>query len=81
MLTWIGSLLFAALTFPIGLIIPAYFYVKANGDEPPNQGTLECATVILWGIPGIAAVELGGKKTRYQLIGYFSDRLNSALNG
>lgn len=62
MLTWVGAVVVGLLTLPIGLVIPAYFYVKANGDEPPNQGTLECATIILWGILGIAAVELGGKR-------------------
>lgn len=59
--TWVAAVLFAVLTFPVGLLIPAYFFVKASRDEPPNQTPLEVWTVILLGIFGIAAVEIGGR--------------------
>lgn len=58
---WIGAVIFALLTFPIGLAIPAYFYIKASRDEPVDQTPLEVWTVILWGILGIVAVEIGGR--------------------
>lgn len=47
------------ILFPVGLVIPLYFFIKASRDEPPDQGTLEVATVIVWGILGMIAVELG----------------------
>jgi hypothetical protein len=62
MLTWVGAVVFALLTFPVGLLIPGYFFIKAKGDEPPNQGRWEVVTAILFGIIGIAAVEIGGEK-------------------
>lgn len=58
---WIGAVIFALLTFPLGLAIPAYFYIKASRDEPVDQTPLEVWTVILWGILGIVAVEFGGR--------------------
>ena len=59
---WLASIIFAVLTFPVGLIIPAYFYVKASRESPVDQTPLEIWTVVLWGIFGIAAVEIGGRK-------------------
>lgn len=74
MTTWLAALLFAVITFPLGLIIPAYFYIKASGSEPPNQTPLEVWTVILLGLFGVAAVEIGGRngaKALWGLIGAF----------
>ena len=59
---WIASLVFALLTFPIGLVIPGYFFIKASSNSSVDQTPLEVWTVVLLGIFGIAAVELGGKK-------------------
>lgn len=60
--TWLASIIFGLLTFPIGLVIPAYFAIKATRSEPPNQTPLEVWTVILLGVFGIAAVEVGGRR-------------------
>jgi len=61
-LVWIAALLVGLLTIPVGLLIPAYFYIKADRGEGRSQSALEVWTVILTGIFGIAAVELGGRK-------------------
>lgn len=60
--TWLAAIVVGLLTFPIGLAIPAYFAIKATRSEPPDQTPLEVWTVILLGIFGIAAVELGGRR-------------------
>ncbi|ERH08035.1 MAG: hypothetical protein J07HN4v3_00400 [Halonotius sp. J07HN4] len=59
---WLAAILVGLLTIPVGLIIPGYFYLKADRGEARQQSTLEIWTVILVGIFGIAAVELGGRK-------------------
>ena len=61
-LVWIAAILVGLLTIPVGLLIPAYFYIKADRGEGKDQSALEIWTVILLGIFGIAAVELGGRK-------------------
>ena len=61
-IVWIAALLVGLLTIPVGLLIPAYFYIKADRGEGRSQSALEVWTVILTGIFGIAAVELGGRK-------------------
>ena len=61
-LVWIAAILVGLLTIPVGLLIPAYFYIKADRGEGRSQSALEVWTVILTGIFGIAAVELGGRK-------------------
>lgn len=69
---WIVSLLFGLLTFPIGLITPIYLYIKASNKTGKEQGTWESWTVVLTGIVGIIAVELGGEtgaKILWGLIG------------
>lgn len=61
-IVWLAALLVGLLTIPVGLLIPAYFYLKADRGEGRKQSSLEIWTVILLGIFGIAAVELGGRK-------------------
>jgi hypothetical protein len=61
-IVWLAAVLVGLLTIPVGLLIPAYFYLKADRGEASQQSTLEIWTVILVGIFGIAAVELGGRK-------------------
>ena len=61
-LVWLAAILVGLLTIPIGLLVPAYFYIKADRGEGKSQSALEIWTVILLGILGIAAVELGGRK-------------------
>ena len=61
-LVWLAAILVGLLTIPVGLLVPAYFYIKADRGEGKAQSPLEIWTVILLGILGIAAVELGGRK-------------------
>jgi len=61
-IVWLAAILVGLLTIPIGLLIPAYFYIKADRGEGKSQSALEIWTVILAGIFGIAAVELGGRR-------------------
>lgn len=61
-IVWLAAILVGLLTIPVGLLVPAYFYIKADRGEGKDQSALEVWTVILAGILGIAAVELGGQK-------------------
>lgn len=58
---WIAAIIVALLTFPIGLAIPIYFYIKTSNGTAKDQGAWEAWAVILVGIIGILAVELGGE--------------------
>lgn len=58
---WVAAFIVGILTFPIGLLIPIYFYIKTNNGTASEQGAWEAWAVILVGIIGIAAVELGGE--------------------
>ncbi|MGB9953640.1 hypothetical protein [Haloarcula sp. Atlit-7R] len=58
---WIAAGIVALLTFPIGLAVPAYFYIKTSNGSARDQGAWEAWAVILVGILGIVAVELGGE--------------------
>ncbi len=60
-LVWLAAGIVGLLTIPVGLLVPGYFYMKANNGTAVEQTTLEIWTVILLGIFGIAAVELGGR--------------------
>jgi len=60
-LQWIAAAVVALLTFPIGLAVPAYFYIKTSNGTAREQGAWEAWAVILVGIIGILAVELGGE--------------------
>jgi len=60
-IVWIAAVVVGLLSFPIGLAIPAYFYIKASKGQGVAQSALEIWTVVLLGIFGIAAVELGGR--------------------
>jgi len=55
---WVISVVFAAITFPFGLVIPAYFYYMAEKGAGENQSTAQMVIVILFGILGIAGVEI-----------------------
>lgn len=59
---WIASILVGLITLPAGLILPIYFFIKARNGTGVEQSGLEVGTVLLTGIFGIAAVELGGRK-------------------
>jgi len=61
LLVWLASGLVGLLTIPVGLLVPGYFYMKANNGTAVEQTPFEIWTVILLGIFGIAAVELGGR--------------------
>lgn len=58
---WILSVTAAFLSFPIGVVIPIYFYIKADNGTGREQGLLEVSAVLAFGILGIIAVELGGR--------------------
>jgi len=58
---WIAGIIVGLLTFPIGLLIPIYFYIKTSNGTAKEQGAWEAWAVILVGIIGIVAVELGGE--------------------
>lgn len=60
--TWVAAVIVGLLTLPLGLAIPGYFYVKASKGTGAEQGGWEVWTVILLGIIGIIAVEVGGEK-------------------
>jgi hypothetical protein len=57
----VASAVVSLLTFPLGLAVPGYLYLKASRPEGSEMSTLEVWTAILGGIPGIAAVEIGGR--------------------
>ena len=59
---WIAGVIIGLVTFPIGLAIPAYFYIKSSNGTAQEQGGWEAWAVILAGIFGIIAIELGGEK-------------------
>jgi hypothetical protein len=56
-LVWIASIIVAIITFPFGLAVPIYFYVKASGGDV-NQDGWDVAAVLLFGIIGILVVEI-----------------------
>ncbi len=58
---WIAAVIVAIISFPIGLAVPIYFYIKSNNGTAAEQGAWEAWGVILAGIIGIIAVELGGE--------------------
>lgn len=58
---WVAGLVIGLLTLPIGLLIPIYFYIKTSNGTAKEQGPWEAWAVILVGIIGIVAVELGGE--------------------
>ncbi|GGM74423.1 hypothetical protein J2752_002724 [Halarchaeum rubridurum] len=60
-LTWLGSALVAVLTFPVGLLVPAYFAYRAKQGTGVEQGRWEVWAVLLGNVIGIAAVELAGE--------------------
>jgi len=57
----IATAIIALLSFPLGLLIPIYFYIKADNGSAAAWGPWEVWGVILGGIIGIIAVELGGE--------------------
>jgi len=59
---WIAAIVVGLISFPVGLLVPAYFYIKADKGQGRSQSGLEIWTVVLLGHFGIAAVELGGRK-------------------
>lgn len=61
-LAWIAAGIVGLITFPVGLIVPGYLYYRATRGGAMKQSALETWTVILIGIIGIVAVELGGRK-------------------
>jgi len=62
LLVWLAAGIAGVLTIPVGLLVPGYFYMKASNGNSGEHTTLEIWTVILLGIFGIAAVELGGRR-------------------
>jgi len=58
---WIAAGIIAILTFPIGVLVPIYFYIKTSNGTAKEQGAWEAWAVILVGIIGIVAVEIGGE--------------------
>jgi hypothetical protein len=59
---WLAAVIIGVLTIPIGLVIPGYMFYKCKSGGAIEQTGFETWTVILMGIFGIAAVEVGGKK-------------------
>lgn len=57
----IGAVIVSLLSFPVGLAVPVYLYIKANGQGSVEMSTLEVWTVVLGGILGIIAVEVLGR--------------------
>ncbi|ESS11448.1 MAG: hypothetical protein A07HR60_01503 [uncultured archaeon A07HR60] len=66
---WAVSVVAAALSFPIGLVVPGYLYLKASNGTGIEQSGWETWTAVLLGVIGIAAVELGGKRAAKLLWG------------
>jgi hypothetical protein len=60
-LTWLGSAVVAVISFPFGLLVPAYFVYKARDGSGTEQGRWEVWAVLLSNIIGMAAVELAGE--------------------
>lgn len=62
---WIAAIIIAIISFPIGLAVPIYFYIKTSNGTASEQGAWEAWGAILGGIIGIVLVEilgeLGGK--------------------
>jgi len=58
---WIAAGIVALLTFPVGLIVPAYFYIKTSNGTAREQGAWEAWAVIIAPVLGIIAVELAGE--------------------
>lgn len=65
---WIGSVAVTFVTFPVGLVVPAYLYYKAQNGTGKQQSGLETWTAILF---GILAVEIGGRTAAKLLWGLF----------
>jgi len=61
----IAAAIVAIISFPIGLLVPVYFYLKANNGSAAGMGPWEVWGAIIGGIIGIVLVEilgeLGGK--------------------
>lgn len=57
----IAAAIIAIISFPLGLLVPVYFYIKANNGSAAEFGPWEVWGVILAGIIGIIAVELAGE--------------------
>lgn len=62
LVVWLAAGIVGVLTIPVGLLVPGYFYMKASNGNSNEHTSLEIWTVILLGIFGIAAVELGGRR-------------------
>jgi hypothetical protein len=65
---WVTSGIVALITFPFGLMIPAYFYFKASKGDGSSQSTAEIATVLIFNVLGMIVVEFIGVN---KLISYF----------
>lgn len=58
---FILSLIVSIFTFPIGIAVPLYFYIKSKRGKADEQTTLEIITVLIYGLSGIISVEFGGR--------------------
>lgn len=59
---WTAAIGRAVLSFPLGLAIVSYLYLKSKNKTGMTQGPWESWTVVVIGILGIAAVEIGGER-------------------
>lgn len=59
----IGAFAATVITFPLGLVIFPYMFLKKRRGEAEDQPALETWTVVVFGIFGIIGVELGGERT------------------
>jgi hypothetical protein len=71
-LQWIVAAIVGLVTFPVGLLVPAYLFYKASNGSGKEQSGLESWTAILFGILGIIGVEIGGKTAAKALWGLFT---------
>lgn len=57
---------------PFAPVVPAYFVLKARGDEPVEQSRIEVAAVLVLNVVGVVAVEGWGEGGARFVLGVFT---------
>lgn len=76
---WILAGLVALIGFPVGLVVPIYFYIKADRKTGKEQAWLQVSAVLAFIIIEMIAVELGGRLGHYSR-GYLSGDSYSSIH-